>query len=95
MSSGAAPPTQTTETPKVSATVSVKPEHVTYGILGSLPMLLFSLGAAKLSYDKFQSFGWAILAFIFSGIYYPYYAFFISVAAPPAMVAAGRRIHKW
>lgn len=92
MSSGA---TQTAEAPKVSASVSIKPEHVTYGLLGSLPMILFSLGAAKLSYDRFQSFGWAILAFIFSGIYYPYYAFFISTAAPPAMVMAGRRMHKW
>jgi hypothetical protein len=94
MSSGASP-SQPAEAPKATASVSIKPEHITYGLLGSLPMIIFSLGAAKLSYDRFQSFGWAILAFIFSGIYYPYYAFFISTAAPPAMVMAGRRMHKW
>jgi hypothetical protein len=88
-------PPQTPEAPTASEPMSLKPEHVAYALIGSLPMLLFSIGAAKLSYDRFQSFGWAVLAFIFSGIYYPYYAFFISTAAPPAMVAAGRRLHKW
>jgi hypothetical protein len=92
MSSGA---TQPTEGAKASASVSIQPQMVGFGLLGFLPMLLFSFGAAKLSYDRFQSFGWAVLAFIFSGMYYPYYAFFISTAAPPAMVMAGRRMHKW
>lgn len=93
MSSGAAVPPA--EAPKATASVSIQPQMVGFGLLGSIPMILFSLGAAKLSYDRFQSFGWAILAFIFSGLYYPYYAFFISTAAPPAMVMAGRRMHKW
>jgi hypothetical protein len=94
MSSGATP-SQPAEAPKSAEAVSIQPQMLGFGLLGSLPMIIFSLGAAKLSYDRFQSFGWAILAFIFSGLYYPYYAFFISTAAPPAMVMAGRRMHKW
>lgn len=56
-------------------------------LLSILPSILFSLGAAKLSYDRFRSFGWAIVAFFFSAVYYPYYAFFVS--GPPAMAPTG------
>ena len=62
--------------------------------IGALPSLLFSLGAAKLSYDRFRSPGWAIVAFIFSVLYYPYYAFFVSgpaAMAPTGMLGAMRR----
>ena len=43
-----------------------------------LIMLVSMAGAAKLSYDKFHSVGWAILDFFFSTYYYIYYAFFVS-----------------
>ncbi len=69
----------------------------TIGILSILPSILFSLGAAKLSYDRFRSFGWALLAFLFSAIYYPYYAFFVSgpaVTAPTGLIGAARRAMK-
>ena len=60
-----------------------------------VPTLIFAAGAAKLSYDRFRSVGWAILAFIFPAIYYMYYAFAISAPAAPLMVAAARRLHGW
>jgi hypothetical protein len=63
----------------------------TWMLVSILPSLLFAFGAAKLSYDKFRSFGWAIIAFLFAPFYYIYYAFFISVPATPVMVAAARR----
>jgi hypothetical protein len=65
---------------------------------------VYSFGAAKLSYAYNNSVGnsmafvWALLAFFFSGFYYPYYAFFVSpVGAPtvstilPATVGGRRR----
>jgi hypothetical protein len=58
-----------------------------------LPTLIFAAGAAKLSYDRFRSVGWAIIAFIFPALYYMYYAFAISVPVAPVMVAAARRLH--
>ena len=89
MSSGATP------TPQIKETASVDAQMVGYGLFGSIAHILFSVGAAKLSYDKFQSVGWAFLAAIFSWFYYPYYAFFVSTPASASMVAAGRRLHKW
>ena len=57
--------------------------------------ILFSYGAAKLSYDRFQSLGWAVIAFLFSGFYYPYYALFVStpspISPPLGMLGARRR----
>lgn len=63
---------------------------------------LYSFGAAKLSYAYNTSIGssstflWSILAFFFSGFYYPYYAFFVNpVGAPPTSMTSplvgGRR----
>jgi hypothetical protein len=63
---------------------------------------LYSFGAAKLSYAYNTSVGssstflWSILAFFFSGFYYPYYAYFVNpVGAPPASIipplVGGRR----
>lgn len=59
--------------------------------VGLIPGLLFAAGAAKLSYDRFRSIGWAIIAFLFSPIYYIYYSFFVSTPATPVMIAAARR----
>jgi hypothetical protein len=49
--------------------------------------ILFGIAAAKLSYDRFASIGWAILAFFFSEFYVTYYAFFVS----KSVLGAGRR----
>ncbi len=66
---------------------------------GAIPIvfaLLFSGGAAYLSYQRNQSMGWAIVAFFFATIYYPYYAFVLSGTSSstplaPAIMAAGKR----
>ena len=60
------------------------------GILSVIFWLVFSYGAAKLSYDKYRSMGWAILDFFFSYYYYPYYALVLN-SPTQAMIAAGRR----
>ena len=60
---------------------------------------LYSFGAAKLSYAYNTSIGssstflWSILAFFFSGFYYPYYAYFVNPvgATPAAAMMGGRR----
>ena len=96
------PMTQPTEavagTPPSQPSVQQQQTVATYwgiGLLSLLPSILFSLGAAKLSYDRFRSFGWAFLAFLFSAIYYPYYAFFVSggpaMTSPTGLIGAARR----
>jgi hypothetical protein len=60
------------------------------GILSILMWLVFSYGAAKLSYDKYRSIAWAVLDFFFSYFYYPYYALVLNSPAQ-VMVAAARR----
>ena len=62
---------------KTESGVSVSMTTV-YGVVGTIVGILYHAGAAKLSYDKYGSIGWAILAFIFGTLYYPYYAFFVS-----------------
>ena len=73
-------------TPTLTTTVSggtVSPAAVTAaawftgvgGILSLLFLFIFHFGAAKLSYDLNQSFGWGFLSFLFASVYYPYYAF--------------------
>lgn len=64
-------------------------------IVGTIAGLIFHAGAAKLSYDKYGSIGWAILAFIFGSIYYPYYAFFVSGGTASTMLGGALRKMKW
>lgn len=91
------PPVVVVEQPPSKPTAVQQQQVAVYwtaGLLAILPSLLFSFGAAKLSYDRFRSIGWAIVAFIFSAFYYPYYAFFVSgpaVTAPTGMLGAMRR----
>ena len=54
-------------------------------------VVLYWVGAAKLSYDTSGSAMWAFLAFLFAPFYYPYYAFFVSKPAPAPMMAGGAR----
>jgi len=83
---GAGSATTTKDTKEVTATVN--PLVMAYGTLmvvfSVLFALFFSLGAAFLSYRKFQSFGWAFLDFWFPYFYYPYYAFFLNETPPPS-----------
>jgi len=63
-------------------------------VLGIILTIIFHAGAAKLSYDKYGSIGWAILAFIFGSLYYPYYAFFVS-SSSASMFGGALRKMKW
>lgn len=62
---------------------------VLWVIVGAIPWFVYSYGAAKLSYAKFGSVGWSILAFIFSTLYYPYYAYFLDTSS--TNIFGGRR----
>jgi hypothetical protein len=68
------PKTEKELEPLMMALVSIS------AIFGGLFYIIFSYGAAKLSYDRFQNVGWAVLDFLFPMFYYPYYAFTMSGA---------------
>ena len=61
--------------------------------LGVIFHLIFACGAARLSYDKFGSVGWAVLDFFFSWVYYPYYALFLNTPSPALGIVGSAR--KW
>jgi hypothetical protein len=87
------PKTPPPEAPKTAseALKSIPVGTIIWIILAVIQMILFYSGAAKLSYDRFKSVGWAIVAFLFAPLYYMYYAFFVSTSASPVMIAAARR----
>ena len=83
---------QQKKAPSVSANLMLGGLGVNFSVsLGLIFSILFAYGAAKLSYDRFRSVGWAVLAFLFSGFYYPYYAVFVSSSVPAPVVGMGRR----
>ena len=105
---GSTPPTTTSTaapavasqqtTPGATTSVADAPVGITIGSMISISMgvivhLIFSYGAAKLSYDMFGSVGWAILDFMFSWIYYPYYALFLNKPSPALGIVGAAR--KW
>lgn len=95
LSSSAAPaaPAAESGTIQVSGLLNSLPATtIVWIILVVIQAILFYVGAAKLSYDRFRSIGWAIVAFLFAPLYYLYYAFFVSAPASPVMVAAARRM---
>lgn len=85
---GATGTNESTVKKTTEATATLSPIMMAYGtlmvIFSILFAIFFSLGAALLSYRKFQSFGWAFLDFWFPYFYYPYYAFFINEAPAPS-----------
>ena len=52
--------------------------------------LLFAYGAAKLSFDKYGSFGWALVDFVFPMFYYPFYAVVLNKPSSPSIMGAMR-----
>lgn len=54
-------------------------------------LIIYSWGAAKLNWSVNQSWFWATIAFLFSGFYYPYYAFF---QMPVSIFGAARRLRR-
>ena len=81
------PPSETVQVPSVTM-------RTVYSVLGVIVGIMFHAGAAKLSYDKYGSIGWAILAFLFGSFYYPYYAFFVSGNTTTTMLGGLRKM-KW
>ena len=81
--------------PTPGATTTVDPKYeveytalsIVSAVFALIFFIVFSYGAAKLSFDKYRSIGWAILDFFFSSFYYPYYAIFLN--SPTAI--GGRR----
>ena len=75
----------------------------TIAIIPLIFALVFHGGAAYMSYQRNQSFGWAILHFFLAVFYYPYYAF-TQAGKPaeaestpslmPSVQSAGRRLKK-
>lgn len=82
------PPTTTTVTPSFFGGVMM-----ILASFGGFFAFLLHVAAAKLSYDKYGSIGWAILDFFFGAIYIPYYAFFLNTpsSSQPAMGGRHRR----
>jgi hypothetical protein len=76
------PKTEQELEPLMMALVSIS------AVFGGLFYIVFSYGAAKLSYDRFQNIGWAILDFLFPMFYYPYYALNLS---GPQQYGGGRK----
>ena len=94
--------TASTAAPAVPTTPATTSAAVPTTPWGFLALLLASFGgffafllhaaAAKLSYDKYQSIGWAFLDFIFGSVYIPYYAFFLNTpTSSPTSILGGRR----
>jgi len=77
--------------PSSSSNTAVNATTAFIASFGGFWGLLLHAAAAKLSYDRYQSIGWAILAFIFGSLYIPYYAFFLSSPAPVPMMSGGGR----
>ena len=78
MSSPSAKPSATSKPDEPVSSSGSSAFGIGFMIFYVLIMLVSMAGAAKLSYDKFHSVGWAILDFFFSTYYYIYYAFFVS-----------------
>ena len=60
-------------------------------VINVLIGLIYCYGAARLSYNTFGSMGWAVVAFLFAPLYYPYYGIFVSQPAPPPSGIFGGR----
>ena len=90
--------TASTETPSTEAKL-VAPSGF-WAIMGGLAILpilfflFFHLGAGYLSYQKYGSFMWAALDFLFAYFYYPYYAFFLAKDVPVQPMLGGRRFKR-
>jgi hypothetical protein len=67
------------------------PTGIAYTAVSVILGVLYFYGAAKLSYSKYGSILWAILAFIFAPFYYPFYAIFLHTT-PTCLIGGVRRM---
>ena len=86
------PATETSTDPK-----KMGPLAIAGAVIGIILAFLWSFGAARLSYLKYGSIGWAILDFFFASFYYPFYAFFLAEGPAPSvpMMGGRRRLKLW
>ena len=86
------PATGTSTDPK-----KMGPLAIAGAVIGIILAFLWSFGAARLSYLKYGSIGWAILDFFFASFYYPFYAFFLAEGTAPSvpMMGGRRRLKLW
>lgn len=89
------PNTQPEKAPSSSGSSAMGAGGIAITVLSVLVVLVYYIGAAKLSYDKYGSIGWAFLAFIFAPIYYPVYAYFVSSRSTVGMLGGLRKMMKW
>lgn len=74
--------------------------NTAWGLIPLIFAIVFSGGAAYLSYQRNQSGALAVLAFVFATIYYPYYAITSGSSSAPSvspvstLMTAGRRMMK-
>lgn len=61
-----------------------------YLILLLVWVVAYWFGAAKIAYDQTGSGLWALLAFMFAPLYYPYFAFFVSKPVSAPMMGGSR-----
>ena len=88
-SSGPLTPPANTVTTETTETTTGSSMAIVGAIIGFIPLFIWHLGAASLSYAKYGSIGWAILDFFFAVFYYPFYALVLNT--PTATVLGGRR----
>jgi hypothetical protein len=86
------PQKQPSETPTATSN-GIPIMAIVSGVISFIFIFIYNYGAAKLSYSRYGSIGWSILAFFFSGLYYPYFAFFVNTAQPIA-VMGGRKLRR-
>jgi hypothetical protein len=67
---------------------------ILYLVFSILIGILYCYGAARLSYNKYGSIGWAIIAFIFAPFYYPIYGIFLSTPVSTGILGAARRLKR-
>ena len=82
-----AEPTVTTTTASIYTTIMIG--------LGLVVVFLWHLGAARLSYLKYGSIGWAIIDFFFASTYYPFYALFLAEGTGAPMMGGRRKLKLW
>lgn len=87
MSTNTPPPPPQQETNTITGEVPEPgklflPFAITGSVFSFLFSMLFSLGAATLSYRRYGSTFWAVIAFLFSPIYYIFYALYLDRPQP-------------
>jgi hypothetical protein len=94
---GSTPPPPATAPPDVTSSIETSKNQITTAVtsgmtvFGGLYGIIIAVGAAYLSYRTYGSAMWAVLAFFFPYLYFPYYAFFATIPQPQQSIIGGKR----